>query len=114
MLAILLGAQTLAPAPAPAPTTLVAPELSDFDLTKIARPTGDCGNLTVTSDIVVCGRLRLSARLPDLQSLDAIYGPKPFDPSVALAGGIANARVEQHTIGNTSTPAAMINFKLPF
>lgn len=114
MLAILLAAQTPVPAPPSAAVPPPRAALPGFDLASVTRRKGDCGDIAVTDEIVVCARLKLDARLPNLQNLDAIYGPKPFDPRVSVAGGVAAARVEQRTLPGASAPAVMLDFKLPF
>ena len=107
MLAILLAAQR----PPSAPPT---PALPAFDLAAVRPQRGDCGEFAVTDDIVVCARLELDVRLANLEKLEAIYGPKPFDPSVKIAGGTGSARVEQRNLPGATTPALMFDFKLPF
>ena len=114
MLAILLAAQTPAPTPVQDSGPVAGIALPAFDLAGIRPREGDCGEVAVTDDIVVCARLKLNARLPDLQNLEAIYGPKPFDPRVNIAGGVGSARVEQRTLPGATAPALMFDFKLPF
>lgn len=109
MLALVLIFQT------PASVATVPTQAPVFDLERVARPAGGCGALQLGDDIVVCARLNLIPRLADLEDLEAVYGPKPFRPEVAVAGGHASARVEQRSVvSGQNAPALMFDFKLPF
>jgi hypothetical protein len=111
MAAALWAAMQAAAMPAPA-----APMPIEFDLAKVERPAEERGCAPGSdSEIVVCGRRRLSNDYP-FEEMARRYGEKPLRAEMALGGGATGrAYVEQVELApGQVSKRVMVGIKLPF
>jgi len=95
------------------PPLVVVPPVDRFDLAEVKAREGRCDVIeTSSTEVLVCAR-RAEAP-PSLAAGAEMFEPKPFRPSIGVAGGEASVAAEQRSTIMGSAPALMARFKLKF